>query len=509
MALTVRHLNGDASFLLTFEPLTLDPNLNVGPSQKPFHILLDPWITGPSTYVHSRISITTHQHPPCISSLLELPEPDLVIISQNMSDHCNQATLKQLPDTGTKTIILAEPAAARTIRSWKYFEGGKVRTIPKWEDPRVAGRQTIVRVAIPSALPGEPGEVTVAFIPQRRDLSGLHSAVGITYRPPSAVLSSHLRQSRAPSTTLFTPPATPKSRRSMGHLRTASSDRRAAAVVVAPPVPGHPPTAVTNFTLPTPPTSPGQESLRSVRSVSSLITARSSSYSAASQASLGRPLSVLFSPHGIGYASLQSYVTSHLISEAALPLTALLHCFDSIDNPWWLGGNILLGAPAGAETASRLGARAWISAHDGDKLVSGIATGFLRTRKRRREDVLAQLRASEALKRAAASARTATPKGGGAATEVIALDTGEEVVVTNEAVWGVDAWGKQAADMGDRPSSSQQQQYQAPLSGGAQGLGGAAAAAGNLPPTLPPLSRDNGQSFANLEEVMARPSVLS
>ncbi|KAK0733402.1 hypothetical protein B0T26DRAFT_634479 [Lasiosphaeria miniovina] len=486
MALTVRHLNGDASFLLTFEPLTLEPSLNGGPSQKPFHILLDPWITGPSTYVHSRISITTHQHPPCISSLLELPEPDLVIISQNMSDHCNQATLKQLPATGTKTIILAEPAAARTIRSWKYFDRGKVRTIPKWEDPRVASRQTVVRMAIPSALPGEPGEVTVAFIPQRRDLSGLHSAVGITYRPPSAVLSSHLRQSRAPSTTLFTPPATPKSRRSMGHLRTASSDRRAAAaaaVVVAPPlppppVPSQPPTAVTNFTLPTPPTSPGQESLR-----------------------------VLFSPHGIDYASLQSYVTSHLISEAALPLTALLHCFDSIDNPWWLGGNILLGAPAGAETASRLGARAWVSAHDGDKLVSGIATGFLRTRKRRREDVLAQLRASEALKRATVLARTATPKGGGAATEVIALDTGEEVVVTNEAVWGVDAWGKQAADMGDRPSSSQQQQYQAPLSG-AQGLA-VVAAARSLPPTLPPLSRDNGQSFAILEEVMARPSVLS
>lgn len=60
---------------------------------------------------------------------------------------------------------------------------------------------------------------------------------------------------------------------------------------------------------------------------------------------------------------------------------------DSVTNPWWFGGNICAGVPAGAAIATRLGARVWISAHDGEKEVRGIATGFLRTRRWRREEV--------------------------------------------------------------------------------------------------------------------------
>jgi hypothetical protein len=54
---------------------------------------------------------------------------------------------------------------------------------------------------------------------------------------------------------------------------------------------------------------------------------------------------------------------------------------DSINNPWWLGGNICAGVPYGAEIASKLGARLWISAHDGEKDVRGLATGLLKTRR--------------------------------------------------------------------------------------------------------------------------------
>jgi hypothetical protein len=178
--------------------------------------------------------------------------------------------------------------------------------------------------------------------------------------------------------------------------------------------------------------------------------------------SLERPLSIIFSPHGISYANLQSYTTGHLVAEAALPLTALLHCFDSVSNPWWLGGNILLGAPAGTETAGRLGARAWISAHDGDKDVRGLATGLLRTRKWRRDEVAGSLlltvnEETPPSSRPSSRRGAATPAGGDGrrsvasvrsttkpakSTEVIALGTGEEVVLTSEGVWNV---GRDAA----------------------------------------------------------------
>lgn len=123
-------------------------------------------------------------------------------------------------------------------------------------------------------------------------------------------------------------------------------------------------------------------SLRSIRSVSTLIaspthclyspsfrpaTSQNEKALPPSPFSHSRPISLIFSPHGIQYSYLASYATSHLVAEAALPLTALLHCMDSISNPWWLGGNICAGVPYGAEIASKLGARLWISAHDGEK----------------------------------------------------------------------------------------------------------------------------------------------
>lgn len=479
MALTVKHLNGDASFFLSFEPILTNP-ISGAANTEPFRVLLDPWITGSSKIFHPKLSLTTHKNPACVSSLRELPEPDLVIISQHKSDHCHEATLRQLPATGTKTIILAEPASARLIRSWRYFDKEKVRTIPKWENPRISGRPGVVRIPVPPLLEGgEPGEITVAFIPQRRDLSGLHGAIGITYRPPPSSSSSLLSTRKPPAsrapTPVLSPPGTPKSNRSYARLpkiffRPDTRD--------PPPADLAPPT----------PTSPGISSLRSVRSASSIplsVSSHLTSYTAATSIttrssfppppssmvhSLERPLSIIFSPHGISYAHLQSYTTSHLVAEAALPLTALLHCFDSVSNPWWLGGNILLGAPAGTETAGRLGARAWISAHDGDKNVRGLATGLLRTRKWRREEVAGSLLLTVAEetppptsssrpssrrggavtvmsgdgRRSAASVR-ATPKPG-KSTEVIALGSGEEVVLTSEGVWNV---GRDATTKGE------------------------------------------------------------
>lgn len=456
MAFTVKHVNDDASFLLSFEPASTDSR--TGPKPEPFRILLDPWITGPSTILHPKMSVTRQRHQACITSLTELPEPDLVIISQHIPDHCNEATLRQLPAAGTKTIILAEPASARTIRSWKYFDKAKVRTIPKWDDWSHAKGENIVRIPLdPLVVGGEPGEVTVAFIPQRKDMMGLHSAVGITYQPPATSPSAGCHSPLTSESPVGTPPVSPRPRKSYNSLSNlfSSSASNPASGELSPSSP----------LSPTSPTSPGVFSLRSVRSASSIPLSISSYFTSSTAATsiatspLGTPsppadqpspapaltqpvLSVLFSPHGISYPSLQGYAEAHLAPRSALPLTALLHCFDSISNPWWLGGEILLGAPAGAVTAARLGARAWISAHDGDKEVKGLANGLLRTRRRTREEVAGSLAfevgiGEEEMEGPAATAekkKKEKEKSEAGGTEVMVLGIGEEVVLDREGV---------------------------------------------------------------------------
>ncbi|KAK6079810.1 lactamase domain-containing protein [Seiridium cupressi] len=433
MALTVKHLNSDASFLLSFEPVYTDPTRGSVVVPQPFTILLDPWITGPSKIFHSRFSVTTHKTPPCVSSLSELPEPDLVIISQHKSDHCNEATLRQLPAFGTKTLILAEPASARLIRSWKYFDRDKIRTIEPWKDRRAAGKSTILRVPVPPVTPGgQGGEITVSWIPQKRDIAGLHGAIGITYRPPPSYSLSKLA-AMSPRSDLLTPPATPVSIKMPAAVPLSAS------------------TIDVNHLPSSPPISP--RSLRSVQSASTLIPSpvrgtyptRSlsrclpSRSRTTSMAHGTRPISLLFSPHGISFAHIGPWATSHLVSEAALPLTALLHCMDSITNPWWLGGNICSGTLTGADIANKLGARVWVSAHDAEKEVKGIGTGLLKTRKWEREEIVGIVspgitNGKTGIENGAKKENLGLGMGMDKGTEVLRLESGEEVLVTGEGM---------------------------------------------------------------------------
>lgn len=403
MALTVKQLNGDASFLLTFEPIETASSRLSTPSE-PFRILLDPWIVGPSTILHPKISSTTRAQEACVSTLQDLPEPDLVIISHSRSDHCNEATLRQLPRSNTKTLILAEPTAARLIRSWKYFDKDMVRALHRWGDPRQIGQDTVTRVPVPpQVFGGGGGEVTIVFIPQKRDLTSLHSAIGITYRPPTSGPSVFRR-------TVLTPPTTPTS-----------------PVSACPPQLPAPclsllgsadELSVTLFGTPTPRESPTLPSLRAARSTASL-----------SPHARNRAVSVIFSPHGVSYSSLEPYVTSHLLTEAALPLTALLHCFDTVSPPWWLGGNVSPGMQAGQQTAAAMGARAWISTYDGEKYVTGLAKRVTHRKKRDRNVAREVIRRTIGDKRAIRNKKHAKP------TEILALSPGEEVTLTSEGVW--------------------------------------------------------------------------
>jgi hypothetical protein len=112
------------------------------------------------------------------------------------------------------------------------------------------------------------------------------------------------------------------------------------------------------------------------------------------------------------------YASSHLVPSGALPLTALLHCFDRISNPWYLGGNICSGFPGGVEIAQNLLAQCWISAHDGEKEISGFATSRTQMRKWARDEV-----------EQVVSPRSDKFPDKKIGTEVFVLDVGEERTV--------------------------------------------------------------------------------
>ena len=513
MALTIKQLSSDTSFLLSFEPIipsSMAPDVVV--YARPFTILLDPVIrnTSSSTSYHS--TSTTDAKPallssspntlPVASTLAELPEPDLVIISQFGSDHCDEATLRQLPSSGTRTLILAEPAAARTIWNWRHFDRGKVRVLERWEDPRLTGNLTaVVRVPVPPvATRGQPGEVTVSFVlPDKRQKKqkmncGMSTtvsagAIGITYKPPSipTLKPQHItipaaQKERKMERQMERQKQKEKQKQEKEKQKQKQKQKQKAAFDAAPPatpetissvnddsnimitstVLSVPETASMHYPYyPSSPPPTSSRSLRSVQSTSTLLPSptqplftnaanttnnynhdllinfdskpsshhtrgalmqqqqqhqqeqqRPSSSSpstattigststsikataAVAAAAVSRPLSVLFAPHGTAFPHVAAWTSSHLLAEAALPLTALLHPMDGVAplrkplsyhqrSSWSAalfrlrmgighsGGSSYNNSTrssivcAGADITSRLGARAWVSTHDG------------------------------------------------------------------------------------------------------------------------------------------------
>lgn len=302
MSLTIKSLNGDTSFLLIFNP-PVAPLSSPGCFPGSFSILVDPWIVGPSIILNSIFSHSEQKSQPCISSLKELDlEPDVILISQHKPDHCHEETLRQLPSDCESTIF-ATPAAVKKINSWNHFRPEFVQALPRYIE---GDDRSVYRVVLPPPTPrGTCGEVTLSWLPAKRDVTALHHAIGITYRPP----------------------CTPLSMRSPGHY----------------------------IDLPmSPPATP--------RTPMSPMTICPSPYN-----DREKTLSVIYSPHGVSYETIRPYASSHLVQESALPLTALMHSFDCVENPWWLGGNISTGSPGGLQIAKSLYAKAWISAHDADK----------------------------------------------------------------------------------------------------------------------------------------------
>ena len=400
MSLSVKHLNGDATFLLSFSAIE-DPRFSNGYLKRAgdFTILLDPWVTGPSKVFHPKFALTHRVIPSCIRHLSEIPAPNVVIISQDKPDHCHEETLRQLPPELKDTWILAQPAAAKKIRGWKYFNPEKIVALPVFSDRRPDS--TIVRFNIASPLrDGSPGEVTIAYMPAKRDLTGLHTAIGITYRAPATnqyLTSPYSATFSRPFPTFFNHPM------STSHSMSSTLSLPVHASSSYDEIPDTPSTAMDDIisnasSLPYSPAS----SISSAPSIHAPVSAKT--------------LSVLFSPHGVSYNSIHPYVTSHLIQQAALPLTCLLHSFDRIQNPWYLGGNISTGLPGGIEIADKLLARVWVGAHDEDKDNTGLSVKKIVTRKYSAQEVQALVDKER--------------KGTKVGVEVKALESGEETWLT-------------------------------------------------------------------------------
>ena len=187
MSLTIQHLNTDCTFLFAFSPAynTAEEDPHRFPGA--FTILIDPWLSGGSSILHPTFQYTKHTDKPHITSLADLKQPiDLIIISQDKPDHCHRETLCSLPKH-KHVNILATRAAAKKIKSWSFFDEANIHIIPPY-NPH--DKDTLITIALPAyTSTGTAGELTIAHLPTKYDLTKVHDAIAITYRPPSTIFS--------------------------------------------------------------------------------------------------------------------------------------------------------------------------------------------------------------------------------------------------------------------------------------------------------------------------------
>jgi len=385
MALTIEKLNDDATFLLAFAP-TFAPKKPGRKFPGAFTILIDPWLNGDSSILHPVFQVSRHTSACALKSLADLVEqPDLVIISQDKPDHCHRETLCTLP-RNTETSILAIPSAAKKIRSWKYFAEDVVHEIKPYHAKQ---KDTIVRIPLASyTSSSSKGEITIANIATRLDMTGLHNAIGITYRPPGSLLTA-LNDETIDLAELVKPEGRPKLHKSRSAIKLPTEPITPMPARVRPRTASSPkpcfldPQARTQ-TMPGRATPPVRERSDSVMEKQS------------SRPCKEKALSVIYTPHGISTSALAPYVTSHLRQDLRqdLPpsspdfrLTALLHCMNTEENPWLLGGMVANGAPTGVEICKQLGAKHWVSTHDERKDNGGVSVAWLRSTRYGLEDV--------------------------------------------------------------------------------------------------------------------------
>jgi len=431
MALSIKALNNDTSFLLTFAP-SITPSDVKTPELFPgaYTILIDPWLSGPATIVSQKLSVQEHTTPSCIDTLRDLPEPDMVLISQEKPDHCHEETLCQL-SPHARSVILGPVKACKKIKRWQHFDFSCIQCLKPY-NPR--DLSTVFRVEIPAfSANGTPGELTVCLLEPKRDMSGVHNAIGLTYRPPASVLSLNLSSYKAIAQTLPlsavgpppplpfdtpTPPVRPRTSPGLGSNPAPETTRPTTAKSgTRPTTPKRPLTSKSVFgrsdNSNNPPTESRPITPRFVSARANTIVPSPNPITHQTE----KTVSVLYTPHGVPYQAVQPWASTHLVSLAAHPLTLFLHGFDSVYGPWYVGGVMTAGLPGGLDIVRQLLPRVWLGAHDGEKKIRGAVA-----KKVQRKNF-----ALDEVEKAVGEALSANGKAARTITEVVRLGSGKEL----------------------------------------------------------------------------------
>lgn len=164
------HLNGDTTWLLqlpmpasvTASPRAKTKAKSKVPRRTRYNILIDPWLQGPQSDVAAWFSTQWHVVEPTVQTIKELDEMlaemedgvskeegtsyiDCVAISHEFTDHCHEATLRELPKT---VPVVATEKAADLIRSWNHFDlvldtPGFSAETPNWQETLVDKSGTV------------------------------------------------------------------------------------------------------------------------------------------------------------------------------------------------------------------------------------------------------------------------------------------------------------------------------------------------------------------------------
>ncbi|ETS82812.1 hypothetical protein PFICI_04688 [Pestalotiopsis fici W106-1] len=196
------HLNADTTWLLSlpYPPLAERPA-----GRTRFNILLDPWLQGPQSDVASWFSTQWHLVAPSVQTIAELNTLlaeseqaghsdatyiDVVAISHEFTDHCHEATLRELPRT---TPVFATEKAAELIKSWRHFD--RVVTTPGFSSSTSDWQKALSLAPLPSW-------VGIGRVVTAGNALYYHSAVIIAFKSP---VENELEGDLAPRAVLYSP----------------------------------------------------------------------------------------------------------------------------------------------------------------------------------------------------------------------------------------------------------------------------------------------------------------
>lgn len=152
------HLNADTTWLIQLPyPSACRPPTG----RTHYNVLVDPWLQGPQADVASWFSKQWHVVPSSVQTLAELNEIlgdlegqesdahegsfiDVVAISHEFTDHCHEATLRELP---AATPVFATDKAAELIRGWRHFD--QVTTTPGFSGESADWRPSLSVAGLP------------------------------------------------------------------------------------------------------------------------------------------------------------------------------------------------------------------------------------------------------------------------------------------------------------------------------------------------------------------------